>query len=744
MVNLMNRIPTAPNGVSLTDIYSESAQFPGVIADDNGTLMVYYQSYTDRHDTLKVGTLGEQGLEHVEVISGDGEVLYPVAVKHRDVIWYAWSEARDGQWLICARCLRDGQWSEIITVDRADALFYPNLFVCQDTVYLAWTKQQKKRSEALLGQLTKDGIAAVERVSGIEEAYRVNGCEGGDGNLYVTYDAYDGDAYHVYTRVKTPAGWSKEIQLDSESGWTCNPRVIRREKGATVCWYTFDYDAAFTICSCDLMVENGTIKAETPVLVTSNTGWYLDMAAAADENGLQILLYTWGKYIVQARYRKDDGPWSNPTQVSFEDEHCAVHPSLMIDNGVVYMPWQFAFKNGHYVRNAKVILGKFDMNDIIRRGNPAVEQVENTFCIPIPAEKHLDCHPQETVDAWLKKNGYSRKLLFGDIHGQSGISDGMGFIDQYYRRSRAKANLQISCLTDHDCYPDWISQSEWELIHTTARLMNEDNELTCLLSYEWTPNEYQYDFGHKNIYYRDDNGDIFRSGDSGGMTPTDLYTSIKNYRAMCVPHHPAADWGMVSAATDWSFHDDEVERLVEIMSRHAPYEDYESQSRYTKNISKMPRHSVQDALAKGYRMGFTAGSDSHQMDHGMEGGIVAVYADSHTREGVWDGMYDRMTYGTTGARILLSFKAEGEPMGRELKISKEKKVTFEISVLGTKEVKVELIRNNEVIRKWEPGSRECDVTCTDLGSGEADYYYVRVTQPDEHMAWGSPIWIDRV
>lgn len=51
------------------------------------------------------------------------------------------------------------------------------------------------------------------------------------------------------------------------------------------------------------------------------------------------------------------------------------------------------------------------------------------------------------------------------------------------------------------------------------------------------------------------------------MTPTDLSASLKQFpnQAMRIPHHPAADWGGVSAATDWPFHDDEVERLAEIM-----------------------------------------------------------------------------------------------------------------------------------------------------------------------------------
>ena len=319
----------------------------------------------------------------------------------------------------------------------------------------------------------------------------------------------------------------------------------------------------------------------------------------------------------------------------------------------------------------------------------------------------------------------------------------MGTIDQYYHRGRDKADLDFSCLTDHDCYPDWISQSEWELMRTTARLMNKDDELTCLLSFEWTPNEYRYDFGHKNVYYRDDEGDIFRSGDAGGITPTNLYASLKNYRAMCIPHHPAADWGMVSAATDWSFHDDSVERLAEIFSRHAPYEDDESRSKFTKNIKKMPHHSVQEALSRGYRLGFTAGSDSHQMEHGVEGGIVAAFTPTHDREGIWDAMFDRHTYGTTGARVLVSLRIDGHMMGSELVRAPGKSLQIAVSVLGTKKIKVDLLRNNQVIHTWEPDSDTLDLCVEDSGKESVDWYYVRVTQEDEHMAWSSPIWVER-
>ena len=97
---------------------------------------------------------------------------------------------------------------------------------------------------------------------------------------------------------------------------------------------------------------------------------------------------------------------------------------------------------------------------------------------------------------------------------------------------------------------------------------------------------------------------------------------------------------------------------------------------------------AKEALSRGYRMGFTAGSDSHQMEHGVEGGIVAAFTPTHDREGIWDAMYARHTYGTTGARILVSLKIDGHMMGSELTRPVGKAVDIDISVLGTSNVKV--------------------------------------------------------
>ena len=228
------------------------------------------------------------------------------------------------------------------------------------------------------------------------------------------------------------------------------------------------------------------------------------------------------------------------------------------------------------------------------------------------------------------------------------------------------------------------------------------------------------------------------------MTPFKLFESLKEYKAMAFPHHPAADWVIVSAATDWDFHDEQIQRLAEIFSRHANFEDFESQSKYTKNIKKMKGRSVQDALAKRYRIGFTAGSDSHQMEHGVEGGIFAVIVLEFSREAIYDAMYDRFTYATTGARILASLKAGTAHMGQEIKIKEGEPVVLDVSVMAVDKAKVQIVKNNHVLAQKEAEDGICDFSYTDPQWKDGDCYYVKVIQADEHMAWTSPIWVNRL
>lgn len=735
--------------VELTDILDNSSQYPGIVIGGDNRRYVCWQEYKNRHDAVYAGVIGQNGVEEKTRLSGEGEALRPVMCALNGLIWYAWSEFDGKNWQILARYLKDGRYSPVITVAKAEALFYPWLFREGDSLSILYNEQGKGFSACVSRVLTQEGVWEKEVISEAKKAYRPTGCVGGDGNTYVVYDSYQDkgqgrETYDVFVRVKLASGWSREVKVSQGDFWATRPIVTSTEKGAAVCWYEYGPLAEFSYCTADIRVENGEVISEDCQTLSTNKNWYHDISAASNQKGTNVFAYTWGKYNINVRYRLKGGQWSEPVVMSYDDTHCAVHPSVTVDEeDTVHLMWQYANKNGHMDRNACIVYNQMKISEMDQYFDKVVEKSVDHFVQPIPGEKRFEGRTKEEVKAWLRKNGYGdMELLFGDIHGQSGISDGVGEIDQYYHYARAKADLDFTALTDHDCYPDWISQSEWEWMKTTNKLMNTDGELSCFLAYEWTPNEYKYDYGHKNIYYRGDEGEIFRSGDIGGMTPFKLFESLKKYDAMAFPHHPAADWGLVSAATDWNFHDPEIQRLVEIFSRHANFEDYESQSRYTKNIKKMKGHSVSDALARNYHIGFTAGSDSHQMEHGIEGGIFAVLVPEFTREAIYDAMYDRFTYATTGARILASLKTGTAHMGQEVRVSYGEPVTLDVSVLAIKKARVQIIKNNQVLTEREAVDGSCDFSFVDREWRNNDFYYVKVIQEDEHMAWTSPVWVE--
>ena len=125
---------------------------------------------------------------------------------------------------------------------------------------------------------------------------------------------------------------------------------------------------------------------------------------------------------------------------------------------------------------------------------------------------------------------------------------------------------------------------------------------------------------------------------------------------------------------------------------------------------------------------------------------------------MYEALYNRACYATTGARIIIGFYIAGHKMGSELSTAKKQglKVNRHISgyVAGTTKLKtVEVIRNGEVIHTFTPDNYHFDyyhddmidlskVTLDCKGSPPFAFYYLRVTQEDDQIGWSSPIWVD--
>jgi hypothetical protein len=166
--------------------------------------------------------------------------------------------------------------------------------------------------------------------------------------------------------------------------------------------------------------------------------------------------------------------------------------------------------------------------------------------------------------------------------------------------------------------------------------------------------------------------------------------------------------------------------------------------------------SLQHAWATGQRVGVVGGSDNHFGTPGMDdyspsvlhhAGLTIVLAEALTRAAVFDALYARRCYATTGPRIWLDFTVAGEVMGAEAYRKAGETLPIVVSVEGTAPIaSVELLKlvggDFRVAHTLGgTGSSSVSATITDR-LDEPTIYYLRVRQDDGEMAWTSPVWID--
>ena len=211
---------------------------------------------------------------------------------------------------------------------------------------------------------------------------------------------------------------------------------------------------------------------------------------------------------------------------------------------------------------------------------------------------------------------------------------------------------------------------------------------------------------------------------------------------------------------DWHVYDPEIDRVIEIYSCWGSYESRNDNPLNSKR--RPPRQSAMYALSLGYTPGFLAAGDSHVGYPGRslmyadpnwcqnwKAGLAAVYAPELTREALWDAIYNRQCYGTTGARIILRFHINGEPMGSILARQPDDNALcnreIKVTVCGTDYIRrVDIMKNNGLFHRLCPKSDRAELAVTDRlhePPTARDWYYVRVFQADGNASWSSPIYI---
>jgi hypothetical protein len=204
------------------------------------------------------------------------------------------------------------------------------------------------------------------------------------------------------------------------------------------------------------------------------------------------------------------------------------------------------------------------------------------------------------------------RVLWGDLHGHSTMSDGTGTASDYYRYARDIAGLDFVSLTDHDHHANVridLHPEMWQEIVQTTRSFHRPGEFVTLLGYEWT----NWMQGHRHVLYFDDTGEMWSSADPATESPRDLWKVLEGRDALTFAHHSAGS----IIPTNWQIPPDPIlEPVTEIVSIHGSSESADTVALIERPV---PGNFVRDALGLGYRLGFVGSGDTHDGHPGLTG-----------------------------------------------------------------------------------------------------------------------------
>ncbi len=335
------------------------------------------------------------------------------------------------------------------------------------------------------------------------------------------------------------------------------------------------------------------------------------------------------------------------------------------------------------------------------------------------------------------------RILWGDLHGHSQLSDGTGTPDDFYRYARDVAALEVASLTDHDHWGMDVLDDEpelWEQIKASAQANYAPGRFVSIAGYEWT----SWLHGHRHVLHFGEDAPLWSSLDPETTTPAQLWQAIGDRPTLTFAHHSAGG----PVATNWRYAPPpSIEPVTEVASVHGSSEALDAPGRI---YDPQPGNFVRDVLDAGVRFGFIGSGDSHDGHPGLthlasaHGGLAAIFAEEPTREAVRAALLARRCYATNGARIWLRFALDGRPMGSVVAGDGGRPHALEIAVLGTAPIeRVELVRSGAVLAPIEGGGETSFSALVELPAlGPGEYVYARVLQSDGGAAWTTPIYAE--
>ncbi len=357
---------------------------------------------------------------------------------------------------------------------------------------------------------------------------------------------------------------------------------------------------------------------------------------------------------------------------------------------------------------------------------------------------------------------------WGLLHGESERYDSVENIESSLRNFRDDKSQQFFASSPFE-WDKETSNEEWKHISNQINDFNEAERFVTFLGFQWSGEKCEE--GVRTIIYNKDGKQLLRRKDNKSSTLKKLYKSHSPKEIISIPTFTMGK----GQSFDFKDFAPEYERVVEIYNSWGSSECLEKEGnlRPIKSPTKKPyseakEGSVRAALNAGHRFGFVAGGlddrgiyeelyHSEQVQYTP--GLTAILATEQSREGLFNALYTRSCYATTGPRIIAHYTIATAPMGSEICAEEKPGLLYnrhiQIFAASDGDLKeIEIYRNGKLFKTMTPSGYhfETEIDDTDpLDSislthpetgAKFTYYYMRIIQQDGHMAWASPIWVD--
>jgi len=310
-------------------------------------------------------------------------------------------------------------------------------------------------------------------------------------------------------------------------------------------------------------------------------------------------------------------------------------------------------------------------------------------------------------------SGYENyKIYYGDIHNHCGISYGHGTIEEAF--ANARLQLDFCSVTGHGHWPDMPRDEErlksiaeyhergfarlrenWEHVKAVTEANNKDSEFVTFLSYEW----HCMRSGDHTIIYKGSEGDIVPAATLPELKKAIAERKRDGIDSIAMPHH--ISYPRRYRGINWADFTSDFTPIVEIISMHGCSESDDAPYPPLHTMGPRDHNSTaQHGLALGHIFGFVGNTDHHSAHPGSYGcGRTGVWAESLSRNGIWEAIQSRRTYALTGDRIELQFAINGNPMGSIINEHIDGR-NIEISVSGGGPIDyIEIVKNNKAIHR---------------------------------------------